>query len=135
MVDLTNFLTVMAALSTGVQTFVDHVIKGPWPWSRFLNGPNTNPRNEEIRQSAIHLISFVTAGFIALSVKLYPLKMLDLAGQQSAIANFLATGLLVSFGSSFFNEALDAMRAFKVAQEGVRAQQVKAGVVLPNVIS
>lgn len=135
MTDLSNFLTVMAALSTGVQTFVDHVIKGPWPWSTWLNGPHSDPGVEEIRQSVIHLISFVTAGVIALSVKLYPLKMLDLGGQQSGIANFLAAGLLVSFGSSFFNEALDAMRAFKVAQEGVRTQQVKAGVALPNVIS
>jgi hypothetical protein len=41
--------------------------------------------------------------------------------------------VLVSFGSSFFNEALDAVRMYKKVQEGVRQAQISAGVSLPNV--
>jgi hypothetical protein len=55
--------------------------------------------------------------------------------EDRAVVNSLAAGVLVSFGSSFFNEALDAVRALKKAQEGVRQAQVSGGVALPNVTS
>lgn len=131
MTDPTSFLITMAALSTAVQTFVDHVIKGRWPW---LNTATPgNAKNEERRQSVVHLIAFVVGVGMALSVHLKPLTYLGLG--DSPVANYLAAGVLVSFGSSFFNEALDALRTFKKAQEGVRQAQVSAGVAVPNVIS
>ena len=131
--DVTSFLTTTAALSTAVQTFIDHVIKGRWSW---LDTPTpADPRNEERRQSVVHLISFVLGGLIAYSVHLTPLAYLNLAGSGIGWANSLAAGLLVSFGSSFFNETLDAVRAFKKAQEGVRQGQITGGVTLPNVTS
>ncbi len=133
MLDSTSFLTSMAALSTAVQTFVDHVIKGRWSWLDTAT-PN-NPENEGRRQSAVHLVSFLVGGAIAYTVKLKPLALLNLAFPDSAGANFLAAGILVSFGSSFFNEALDAVRGFKKAQEGVRQAQVSGGVALPRVTS
>ena len=131
MTDPTNFLTTMAALSTAVQTFVDHIIKGRWSW---LNTATpTNARNEEWRQSVVHLIAFVVGAGMALSVHLKPLTYLGLG--DGSVANYLAAGILVSFGSSFLNEALDAVRSFKKSQEGVRQAQITAGVALPNVTS
>jgi predicted membrane channel-forming protein YqfA (hemolysin III family) len=131
MSDPTNFLTTMAALSTAVQTFVDHIVKGRWPWLN--NATPNNAKNEERRQSMVHLIAFVVGGVMAFSVHLKPLTYLGLG--DGAVANYFAAGILVSFGSSFFNEALDAVRAFKKAQEGVRQTQISAGISLPNVTS
>lgn len=131
--DPTSFLTTMAALSTAVQTFVDHVVKGRWAW---LNTPTPKDlRNEGRRQSTVHLVSLLSGAGIAYAVHLTPLVYLNLSGSDSGLANSLAAGVLVSFGSSFFNEALDAVRAFKKAQEGLRQEQITAGVTLPNVTS
>jgi hypothetical protein len=133
--DPTSFLTIMGALSTAVQTFVDHVVKGRWGW---LNKPTpvANPRNEERRQSVVHLVSFLVGALIAYAVDFKPLLYLSPASSDyGLLANAVAAGVLVSFGSSFFNEALDAVRAFKKAQEGVRQAQVTGGVALPNVTS
>ncbi len=132
MADPINFLTTMSALSTAVQTFVDHVVKGHWPW---LNTATPNrPRNEEWRQSAVHLISFAIGALLAYKFGVKPLDSLSLS-DPTPVANSLAAGVLVSFGSSFFNEALDAVRAFKKAQEGARQSQLSAGVGLPSVTS
>jgi cytochrome c biogenesis protein CcdA len=135
--DVTGFLTTMAALSTAVQTLVDHLIKGRSKWLDTTT-PN-DPKHEGRRQSAIHLISFALGALISYTAGVYPLVALGFSGgvvdAHSKVANFLAAGLLVSFGSSFFNEALDAVRMFKKVQDGVRQAQVSAGVALPNVTS
>ena len=130
--DPTNFLTTMAALSTAVQTFVDHMIKGRWTWLSTAT-PN-NPANERTRQSVVHLASFLTGVGMAWSIQLQPLLLIsaDLRGAHNAVANYAAAGLLVSFGSSFVNEALDALRSFKQGQQDVRATQITASVTLPN---
>ena len=133
MLDSTGFLTSMAALSTAVQTFVDHVIKGRWPWLDTAT-PN-DPKNEGRRQSMVHVVAFLIGGVIAYTIQLRPLATLGLAFADSGIANSIAAGVMVSFGRSVFNEALDAVRAFKKAQEGVRQAQVSGGVALPNVTS
>jgi len=131
MTDPTNFLTTMAALSTAVQTFVDHIVKGRWAW---LNTATpSDAKNEEHRQSVVHLVAFAVGVGMAASVQVTPLTYLGLRGDS--LGNYVAAGILVSFGSSFFNETLDAVRAFKKAQEGVRQAQVSAGVALPNVTS
>lgn len=132
MTDPTIFLTTMSALSTAVQTFVDHVVKGHWAW---LNTATPDrPRNEEWRQSTVHLISFAIGALLAHKFGVNPLDALSLS-DPTPVANSLAAGVLVSFGSSFFNEALDAVRAFKKAQEGLRQGQIKEGVKLLNVTS
>lgn len=128
MADPTNFLTTMAALSTAVQTFVDHVIKRRWKW--LDTATPADPVNEGRRQSAVHLLSFVVGGVVAFIVGLNPLASLGLAYAGSSLANAVVAGVLVSFGSSFFNEALDAVRAFKKAQEGVRQAQLSQGVAV-----
>lgn len=131
--DPTHFLVTMSALCTAVQTFMDHVVKGRIPW--LDTATPANPSNEGKRQTAVHLISAIVGGVMAASVQLKPLGDLGLAGGDSAIYNWIAAAVLTSFGSSFFNEALDAVRNFKKAQEGVRQAQVAAGVALPKVTS
>jgi thiol:disulfide interchange protein len=122
--DVTGFLTTMAALSTAVQTLIDHLIKGP---SGLLVRPEKDPKQNGRRQSAVHLISFALGALLAWTTGVYPLVTLGLSGglvdAHSKLANFVAAGLLVSFGGSFFNEALNAVRAFKQAQAGVRQTQ------------
>lgn len=122
----------MAALSTAVQTFVDHIIKGRWTW--LSTATPANPANESRRQSVVHLASFLTGALMAWSIQLQPLLQVnpDLRGSHNALANYTAAGLLVSFGSSFFNEALDALRAFKQAQADLRQAQITTRVTLPN---
>lgn len=60
--DVTGFLTAMAALSAAVQTLVDHLIKGRWPW---LDGVKANRKSEERRQGVVHLFSFALGALIA----------------------------------------------------------------------
>ena len=111
-----TFFAVLAALSTAVQTLVDHTIKKRIAW---LDTPTPdNATNESRRQGVIHLASFATGGVLAWSVGLTPLEYLGL--DHSLVVNALASGLLVSYGGSFFNEALGAVREFKKTQEYVR---------------
>ena len=115
MPDTTEFLTVMAAMSAAVQTFVYHVIKRRITWLDTATPEDLV--NERRRHGTIHLVSFVVGFLLAWSVGLNPLSHLGVS--QGPIANSLAAGLLVSFGGSFFNEALGAVREFKKAQEEV----------------
>ena len=111
-----TFFTVLAALSTAVQTLVDHTIKKRIAW--LDTATPDNAVNESRRQGVIHLASFGTGGILAWSVGLTPLEYVGL--DQSLLVNALASGLLVSYGGSFFNEALGAVREFKKTQEYVR---------------
>jgi len=133
MTNPTSFLTSMAALSTAVQTFIDHAIKGRWKWLD-TDTPG-NPANESRRQSAVRLISFLVGAVLAYSVKLNPFDPPDSPTDVTALAGYAVAGLMVSYGSSFFNETLDTVRAFKKAQEGVRQQQLASGVVTSTTIS
>ncbi len=115
MQDVTSFLAVMAALSTAVQTLVDHVVKKRFAW---LDEPSEDRTKENRRHSAIHFITFVVGAALAWSIELTPLAYLSV--EAGTFANAVASGLLVSFGGSFFNEALGAVREFKKAQKSVR---------------
>ncbi len=115
---LMTFLTQMAALSTAVQTFVDHALKNRIDWLD-KDAPE-DPAKEKRRLLAVHSASFVVGFLLAVSVGLEPLSLLGATRGLNWLGNGLAAGLLVSFGGSFFNEALDAVRAFKKAQEGLR---------------
>jgi hypothetical protein len=112
----TAFLTVMSALSTAVQQLVEHLFKKRLDWLDKAT-PN-DPTNEARRSSAVHLLTFVVGGLLSWSVGLEPLQYLGLTG-KGPIVNALLTGVMISFGSSFFNEALGALREFKKAQAAV----------------
>lgn len=115
MPDATGFLTVMAALSTAVQQLVDHVFKKRVDW---LDVPRPGDATHEARRyTAVHALSFALGTGLAWSIGLEPLAYLNV--HQGPVANAIASGLLVSFGSSFFNEALGAVREFKKAQASV----------------
>ena len=112
--NLTAFLTTMAALSASVQTLVEHVVKKNWSWLDEAK----NGKADNLRHVAIHGVVFVLGGVLAWSTGLAPLGYLGLGG--NALGNAVAAGVLVSFGGSFFDEALGAVREFKKAQEKVR---------------
>ena len=123
-----SFLVVMAMLSTSSQTLTDHVLKMHIPW---LDDQNANPRMEALRSTLIHLIA---AGFGALLTGLaglHPLRnfvtSLGTPGgaaapwwsQSAPWVEYVFVGLMVSYGSSFFNEALDLLREIKLSKEQV----------------
>lgn len=66
---------------------------------------------------------FAVGAALAWSTDLEPLRYLGVAGTD--IGNALAAGVLVSFGGSFFDEGLGAVREFKKAQEKLRGAQPK----------
>lgn len=114
MADVTTFLTVMAALSAAVQTLVEHVVKKNWLWlDKAKEG-----KEENRRHVAVHGIAFLFGAALAWSVGLEPLTYLGAEG--GLITNALVAGVLVSYGGSFFDEALGAVREFKKAKEKVR---------------
>jgi hypothetical protein len=124
MPDATTFLTVTAALSAAVQTFVDHVVKQ----NKWLDTEIKDPRWERRRHAAVHFISFAVGAVLAWSIGLYLLSYLGVSAGR--MANCIAAGFLVSFGGSFCKEALGAVREFKKAQESLRngPQKPKAAV-------
>ncbi len=115
-VDVTGFLTTMAALSASVQTLVEHVVKKHWAW---LDNPHPDKQTDNRRQTAVHAIAFAVGGGLAWTTGLEPLHFLGLAGSGVAV-NSLAAGVLASYGGSLFDEGLGAIRAFKKQQESVR---------------
>lgn len=114
MPDAAGFLMVMAALSASVQTFVEHVIKKNITWL----DESKEGKADKRRQVTIHLIVFVVGAALAWYVELKPLTYLGV--QQGLLPNSLMAGLLVSYGGSFFDETLGAIREFKKATEKVR---------------
>ncbi len=114
-VDVTGFLTMMAALSASVQTLVEHLVKKRFTW---LDTVNRNGK-ENRRQTTVHLISFAMGGALAWTTGLEPLALLGVAG-SGVVVNSLASGVLVSYGGSLFDEGLGAIRAFKKQQEDLR---------------
>jgi hypothetical protein len=62
--------------------------------------------------------TFAVGSLLSWSVGLEPLQYLGLAG-KGPVVNALLAGVMISFGSSFFDEALGALREFKKAQEAV----------------
>ena len=118
-VDVTGFLTLMAALSASVQTLVEHVVKKRWSWLDTTNGGGHGKDNR--RQTTVHLISFAMGGALAWTTGLEPLALLGAAG-SGVIVNSLASGVLVSYGGSLFDEGLGALRAFKKQQEDLRGK-------------
>jgi len=113
MADAASFLAAMSALSASTQTLVDHLIKGRSQW---LDEDKRNSVQEGWRFFAIHAISGVVGAFLAWLVNLNVFRYLDLQVNAGPWAQYLAAGIMVSFGGSFFNEALDAVREFKKAQ-------------------
>ncbi len=124
------FLALISALSAAVQTVIDHVFKGHCKW---LDEPKSADREEAWRRTAIHALSAVLGFGLALSVHLQPLKCLNAGrGAENYIVNAVVTGLMVSFGSSLSNEALDAIRTFKKVQEGLRHAQLGPSAPVPQ---
>ena len=117
-VDVTGFLTMMAALSASVQTLVEHLVKKRWLWLDTASGEAHGKDNR--RQTTVHLISFAMGGALAWTTGLEPLALLGVAG-SGVVVNSLASGVLVSYGGSLFDEGLGAIRAFKKQQEDLRS--------------
>ena len=121
-VDVTGFLTMMAALSASVQTLVEHVVKKRWAW---LDDQKPDKTQDNRRQTVIHTISFAFGGVMAWTTGLEPLAFLGVAG-GGLLMNSVASGVLVSFGGSLFDEGLGALRAFKKQQESLRGTRFDA---------
>lgn len=117
MPDVAAFLTGMAALSAATQTFVEHVIKQNWDW---LDEAKAG-KSDKVRHVAIHALVFGVGAVLAWSIGMKPIAQLGVTTTEfGMLPNALMAGLLVSFGGSFFDEALGAVREFKKAKEHAR---------------
>jgi hypothetical protein len=111
---VTTFLTAMGALSTAVQQLVEHVLKKRIDW---LDVAKPHDKTHEARRaSAVHGLSFLIGAALCYSAGMKPLAYLGAASAGGPLVNALLAGIMVSFGSSFFDEALGAIREFKKAQ-------------------
>jgi hypothetical protein len=115
----TSFLTMMSALSTAVQQFVEHVIKKRITW--LDKATPEDKTNEERRASTVHVTTFLVGALLTWSVDLKPLHYLGLDSDaaKGPLINAVLAGVMISFGSSFFDEALGGLREWKKAQEAV----------------
>lgn len=111
------FFAVMAALSAAVQTLVEHVVKQNSLLSGWFDDPKDDAGKERLRRISIHAAAFAIGTVLAWSLGLTPLEYLGV--QRGPLVNAVTAGILVSFGGSFFDEALGAVREFKKAQESV----------------
>lgn len=120
-----QFFVIMAALSTASQTLTEHLIKKRWALQ--LDVPKTDLVQEARRESLIHLISGLFGALLAWTTGLHPLyvlgsKPLSLFNlfPSSDLFEYTLTGVLVSYGGSFFNEVVGVLREFKGAQAALR---------------
>lgn len=125
----TTFMTFMAMLSTASNQLTEN-IKIHIPW---LNNQNLNPREEALRQAVVHVLAGCLGGGMAYSVGFHPLTLLgDRTPPPWASGNqveYVLIALMVSYGGSFFNEALDILREYKLAQEQLRENLDKGNIV------
>src|SRR5689334_25011575 len=89
-VDVTGFLTTMAALSASVQTLVEHVVKKRWTWLDTASGEGHSKDNR--RQTTVHLISFAMGGALAWTTGLEPLALPGVAGSRVLVISLASGG-------------------------------------------
>jgi ammonia channel protein AmtB len=128
MVDLSSFLSVIAAVSVAVERIVE-ILKGSLPNFWLFKQPMKNPAQEPLRCALLHVLAGICGTFVAAMSRI---DIWQTLGQSHLLggttdpyywwSSFGFTGLLSSGGSAIWNHALDILKAAKVTQE----QQAKA---------
>lgn len=122
-----QYFVIMAALSSAAQKLTEQAVK-----NRLLNELGTtqsDPVKEARRELWLHIVSGVIGILLCLSIQIDPILLLQ-NGQSASpppdalsySGHLLLTGVLVSFGGSFFNDLLGALREFKDAQSELQKQ-------------
>jgi hypothetical protein len=118
----------MAAISTAAQAMTEHLVK-----KRFLaqlDMVQADPLQEARRQSILHVITGFFGGLLPYTISLHPLRLLlttesvltdvNVSSGLRLFLEYAIVGVMVSYGGSFFNEALGVLRQFKLTQEQLR---------------
>ena len=105
--DLTNIVTLLAALSVSTERLVE-IVKG---WIPFLNTQSANPAAEGRRQALVHVLAVlcgIATAWLAQSALqgVLPENLLTPGG-------YVVIGLLASGGSGFWNSILNYVKAAK----------------------
>jgi hypothetical protein len=125
--NMSTFLAIMGMLSASTQTLTDYVFKMHIRW---LDDVNPNPRQEALRQMLIHLIAGIFGGLLAYTSGVHPLSYLGctppawITSWLGGKAEYFFIAVMVSFGGSFFNEALDLLRQYKLQQENITKESL-----------
>lgn len=106
----TGFVTLMGALSLGVERAVE-TIKGFVP---YLNQNQSDPKKDQIRGAILRIIAAICGAVAAAGVQSQIAATLPaLSYEKIGIASYILLGLLSAGGSAFWNQVLDVMQAIK----------------------
>lgn len=106
----TGFITLMGALSLGVERAVE-TIKGFVP---YLNQDQSDPKKDQIRGAILRIIAAICGAVAAAGVQSQVAATLPaLSADKIGFASYIILGLLSAGGSAFWNQVLDVMQAIK----------------------
>lgn len=106
----TGFVTLMGALSLGVERAVE-TVKGFVP---YLNQKQSDPKKDEIRGAVLRIIAAICGAIAAAGVQSQVAATLPaLSADKIGFASYILLGLLSAGGSAFWNQVLDVMQAIK----------------------
>jgi hypothetical protein len=109
-VNPTAFITLMAALSVGVERAVE-TIKGFVP---YLNEPISDPKKDGVRGAIVRIIAAICGGIAAAGVQSQVAATAPiLSASNIGFASYVILGLLTSGGSAFWNHILDLLQKLK----------------------
>jgi hypothetical protein len=111
---LTNFLTMMVAISIAAERMVE-ILKGWFP-NFYLFASKSDPTQEMRRGAFVHVLAGICGAIVAWLGHLDVFAGIG-SGSVPSWATYAGAGLLASGGSAFWNHALDLLRAVKVNKE------------------
>ena len=119
----TGFVTLMGALSLGVERTVE-TIKGIVP---YLNQTNPDPKKDETRAVVLRIIAIVCGALAAVGVQSQVTATVPVLSYENIhFLSYLLIGLLTASGSAFWNQVLDTMQAFKTKSAAPATQPAAA---------
>ena len=129
MAQVQQFLVLMVAFSTAAQTLTEYVVKQFFP---SLASTLPDSEKEKKRQTYLHLWCALFGAVLDWTTGLRPITDLFKNGddlpfawissvQVETAVEGVVVGVMVSYGSGFFNDVLGALNAFVDAQNAIKA--------------
>jgi hypothetical protein len=107
----TGFVTLMGALSLGVERTVE-TIKGIVPYLQ--TKPNPDPKKDEIRAVVLRIIAIICGAFAAMGVQSQVTATAPVLSYENIhFLSYILIGLLTAGGSAFWNQVLDVLQTMK----------------------
>ena len=115
-----QFFTAMAALSAASQAFTENITKKV----PFLSTQQADPQKEDARTTWIHLLCGLVGALMAYGTNFHPFSNItdakSLFHGASEWVEYPVIGIMIAYGGSFFNDALDVLKSFSSAQSQLK---------------